>query len=315
MNIVKILMMEESYIVLARWKDLPVEDSCPMEEDKKQLVLLAITETSIVERLVAERAVGRFEGLASLARELGVPPDCIGLHSSLSELTRSAVASVLNPGDVLALAEPCRESWLLGALECGGRFLDVGRDHTLIPMETALSRALQDGLVHGVLIEHPAVVGGGTLDLPDEYAPFIFVDQSASVMPEVAVDSGVLHLGQTGGVAWVVGTPERLAKITLHLEATGRDDDALAEVETMAQAIESAGLLLHQPGGVALWARRPGVLGADLESALLNGGVDARRRAHPCWREGVALAPPVRAELDSWAQSVQAALSSLPDTE
>ena len=286
-----------------------------MQEDTRLRTLRAITETAIVERLVQERSVGRFEGLSSLASELGVPTDCIGLHDPLSELTRSAVASVLSPGDVLALAEPCRESWLLGALECGGRFLDVGRDHALMPMETALSRALRDGLVEAVLIEHPAVVGGGTLDLPDEHDPFIFVDQSASVIPEVAVDSNVLHLGQTAGVAWVVGTPERLSKIPQRPAATRRADTSTAEIEAMVRAIEGAGLLLHQPGGVALWVRRPGLLGEDLERALLSAGVDARRRAQPCWREGVALAPPERSELDPWARAVRAALVSLPDTE
>jgi hypothetical protein len=286
-----------------------------MDDQTRQRVRNTIAETSIVERLVSERSVGRFEGLDSLANELGVPTDCVGLHSSLSELTRSAVASVLRPGDVLALAEPCRESWLAGALECGGRFLDVGRDHTLNPMETALNRALQDGFVQAVLIEHPAVVGGGTLDLPDEHDPFIFVDQSASVMPEVAVDSGVLHLGQTGGVAWIVGTPERLAMITRPSETSGHAKKGLADVDTMAHAIEGCGLLLHQPGGVALWARLPGVLGKDLESALLSANIDARRRDHPCWREGVALAPPEDTLLESWSESIREAVSSLPDTE
>ncbi len=292
-----------------------MEDSSTMEEDTRQRVLNAITETAIVERLVQERSLGIFEGIPSLARELGVPPDCVAIHDSLSELTMSAVKSVLSPGEVLALAEPCRESWLLGALVCGGRFLDVGRDHGLIPMETALNRALGDGLVRAVLIEHPAVVGGGTLDLPDEHDPFIFVDQSASVMPEVAVDSGVLHLGQAGGVAWVVGTPERIAKISQRPEALGRAGSAAAEIEALAEAVEGSGLLLHQPGGVALWARRPGVLGADLESALLSAGVDARRRAHPSWREGVALARPDREAIESWAHAIRAALGSLPDTE
>ena len=254
-------------------------------------------------------------GLERLADDLGVPSDCIGLHGSLEELTMSAVASVLAPDDVLALAEPCRESWLLGALTCGGRFLDVGRDHALIPMENALLRALGDGVVQAVLIEHPAVFGGGTLDLPDEHDPFIFVDQSASVMPEVAVDSGVLHLGQTGGVAWVVGTPERLAKIAQQPKTAGKAERDLVDVETMARALEMTGLLFHQPGGVSLWARLPGVLGSELERAFTESGVDVKRRGHPSWREGIAIVAPESNQLDSWVESVQRAMSSFSDTE
>ena len=134
-------------------------------------------------------------------------------------------------------------------------------------------------------------------------------------MPELAVDSGVLHLGQTGGVAWIVGTPERLATSTRRPVSPDHGEKSLADVDTMAHAIEGCGLLLHQPGGVALWARLPGVLGEDLESALLSANIDARRRDHPCWREGVALAPPEDSVLESWSESIREAVSSLPDTE
>ena len=287
-----------------------------MEDETRQRILRTISESAILDEWVRERSSGSFGGLSSLANELGVPPDCVGLHDSLGDLTRVAVASVLGPGDVLALSEPCRESWLLGALECGGRFLDVGRDHTLNPMEPALDRALGDGLVQAVLIEHPAVVGGGTLDLPDDHDPFIFVDQSASVMPEVAVDSGVLHLGQTGGVAWIVGTPERLAAVPTTPQVSGKSPGPpVMEAEAMSLALQGCGLVFHQPGGVALWAGLPGVLGADLERALLGAKVDARRRAHPAWREGVMLVPPASASLGSWADSVRLAVSSLSDTK
>jgi len=286
-----------------------------MNEDTRNRVLDSLAKSAIADALVEANPSGAFVSLESLADDLGVPPDCVGLHSSLAELTMSAVASVLTPGDVLALAEPCRESWLEGALACGGRFLDVGRDHALVPMENALLRALRDGVAQAVLIEHPAVFGGGTLDLPDEHDPFIFVDQSASVMPEVAVDSGVLHLGQTGGTAWVVGTPERLTKISQQSNLKGHPERELVDVETMARALEKSGLLFHQPGGAALWARRPGILGSELERAFIESGVDVRRRSHPSWREGIAMVPPEPSELDGWIESVQRAMGSFSDTE
>jgi len=286
-----------------------------MEEATRKRIIAQLADRAVIERLVESHVPEAWGGLDALAKDLGVPTDCIALGSSLAELTLSAVGSVLGPGDVLALAEPCRESWLRGALACGGRFLDVGRDHRLRPMETALHRALDDGRVDAVLIEHPAVLGGGTLDLPDDHDPFIFVDQSASVTPEVAVDSGVLHLGQTGGVAWVVGTPERLALIEGMSEVEGRSPEEQANIESMAEALEGSQLLCDQPGGVALWARLPGVLGADLKRALLDQGVDTKRRNHPSWREGVALVPPASGAIDSWAREVAEALSSLADAE
>jgi len=286
-----------------------------MEEATRKRIIAQLADRAVIERLAESHVPEAWGGLDALAKDLGVPADCIALGSSLAELTLSAVGSVLGPGDVLALAEPCRESWLRGALACGGRFLDVGRDHRLRPMETALHRALDDGRVDAVLIEHPTVLGGGTLDLPDDHDPFIFVDQSASVTPEVAVDSGVLHLGQTGGVAWVVGTPERLALIEGMSEVEGRSPEEQANIESMAEALEGSQLLCDQPGGVALWARLPGVLGADLKRALLAQGVDTKRRNHPSWREGVALVPPASGAIDSWAREVAEALSSLADAE
>ena len=286
-----------------------------MEEATRKRIIAQLADRAVIEGLVESHIPEAWIGLDALAKDLGVPADCIALSGSLAELTLSAVGSVLEPGDVLALAEPCRESWLRGALACGGRFLDVGRDHRLRPMEMALHRALEDGRVDAVLIEHPAVLGGGTLDLPDEHDPFIFVDQSASVTPEVAVDSGVLHLGQTGGVAWVVGTPERLALIEGDHPIQGRSAEDRADIESMAEALQGSRLLCDQPGGVALWARLPGVLGAELKRALQAQDVDTRRRNHPSWREGVALVPPAPGAIDSWARAIAEALSSLTDAE
>ena len=286
-----------------------------MDDATRNRIMDRLERSAILDPLVRERSAHAWPGLERLASDLGVPMDCVTVHPSLEILTVRAVASVLKPGDVLGLAEPCRESWLRGALACGARFLDVGRDHLLHPMEMALRRALEDGNVDAVLIEHPAIAGGGTLDLPDDHDPFIFVDQSASTLPEVAVDTGVLHLGQTDGVAWAVGTPERLARLGGVADVPNRQRDELVSVEAMAGALESTPLTLCQPGGVALWARMPGVLGEELERVLLAAGVDVRRRAHPSWREGVAMAPPRPEDLETWSTSVASALSSLSDTE
>ena len=75
------------------------------------------------------------------------------------------------------------------------------------------------------------------------------------------------------------------------------------------------GLLFHQPGGVSLWARLPGVLGSELERAFTESGVDVKRRGHPSWREGIAIVAPESNQLDSWVESVQRAMSSFSDTE
>jgi hypothetical protein len=264
-----------------------------------------------VERLVQAAVLGVFTSRRSLASDLGVPAACVALARSLSDLTQAAVARVLAQGEVLAVAEPCRESWLQGALAAGGRYLDVGRDHTFRPMDEALRRALSDGGVRAVVLEHPGVLGGQTLDLPDAHDPFIFVDQSASRMPEVAVDTGVLHLGQSGGVAWAVGTEALVAGLGDPDLPAASCQRQSAEVWDMAAAVAGAGLLHLEPTGVALLVHRPGTMGRDLEDALTAEGVPTARRPHPSWRQRVALAAPRADELTTWSNAVSAAVDRL----
>jgi hypothetical protein len=292
-----------------------VGDSVPMDSLDPRQHLDELRKRSPVELLAAAFTAGVFASREALASELGVPAECVAVARSLADLTEAAVARVLAQGEVLAVAEPCRESWLHGALAAGGRYLDLGRDHTFRPMDEALGRALSDGRVQAVVIEHPGVLGGETLDLPDDHDPFIFVDQSANPMPEVAVDAGVLHLGRSGGVAWAVGTPDLVADLgELDLPATA-SSGGRAEVSDMALAVARSGLLHPEPTGVALLVHRPGTLGEALEAALTAAGVPTTRRAHPSWRQAVALAAPDDEDLLSWSRAVGAAVDSLSDAE
>jgi hypothetical protein len=266
---------------------------------------------SPVELLAAAFTAGVFASREALASELGVPAACVAVARSLADLTEATVARVLAQGEVLAVAEPCRESWLYGALAAGGRYLDVGRDHTFRPMDEALGRALSDGRVRAVVLEHPGVLGGETLDLPDAHDPFIFVDQSANRMPEVAVDTGVLHLGQSGGVAWAVGTEALVAGLGDPDLPAASCQRQSAEVWDMAAAVAGTGLLHLEPTGVALLVHRPGTMGRDLEDALTAEGVPTARRPHPSWRQRVALAAPRADELTTWSNAVSAAVDRL----
>ena len=247
-----------------------------MNESDRARYLTALEEERVLDGLVEAFVVGAFASRESLAADLGVPPDCLAVASSLEALTRDAVAAVLEPDQVLALAEPCREAWLRAALAAGGRYLDVGRDQGFRPLDEALDRALGDGVVQAVVIEHPGVLGGETLDLPDAHEPFLFVDQTASRCPEVAVDTGVLHLGQTGGVPWAVGTPELVAALDGTVDALQRASSGPGPLESLARALEASGgrLQVTEPAGVALRVHLPGVSGDRLAKTLEGCGVE-----------------------------------------
>jgi hypothetical protein len=286
-----------------------------MTDEERQRWVQRLEDDAVVDRLVRDARQGRALGREALARDLGVPAECVALSASLEDLTVRAVASVLDPGEVLALAEPCRESWLRGALACGGRYLDMGRDHALRPLASALGRALDDGGVAALLLEHPTVLGGGTVSLPvDEFEgpePFLFVDQSASSVEEVAVDHHVLHLGQRGPLAWAVGTPERVAALHRTERLEELSERPRVHPEALMEALEGSGLEVVTPPGIALLVRLAGGDAETLLGALHAHGIAAKRRAHPSWRQTVALVGPVQQEGDllRWRRSVDEAIA------